>query len=166
VLQITEARRANPLTSRAEVYLRIRKSHPKPWCSRNKTNCVCIMYNFGLLLLKLSNTPPPSTSSASCSYSVHDLPAVQSGCSSTRLSGDDGEVADVYIHSIVKEDGMRVSKTAFTSCAPRSTPLQPSSRLNRPLPMTSRRDYPLTSPSRALGPLVIVTSLIGSTAAK
>jgi hypothetical protein len=31
------------------------------------------------------------------------------------------------------------------------------------LPMTSRRDYPLTSPSRALGPLVIVTSLIGST---
>jgi hypothetical protein len=29
--------------------------------------------------------------------------------------------------------------------------------------MTSRRDYPLTSPSRALGPLVIVTSVIGST---
>jgi hypothetical protein len=28
--------------------------------------------------------------------------------------------------------------------------------------MTSRRDYPLTSPSRALGPLVILTSLIGS----
>ena len=35
VLQITEARRADPLTStsltsRAEVYLRIRESHPKP----------------------------------------------------------------------------------------------------------------------------------------
>jgi hypothetical protein len=77
---------------------------------------------------------------------------------------DDDEAADVYIHSAVKKDGMRVSKTAFTRCAPRSTPLQPSLRLNRSLPMISRRDYPLTSPSRALGPLVIVTSLIGSTA--
>jgi len=43
VLQIAEARRADPLTSRAEVYLRIRKSHPKPWRSRNKMNCVCII---------------------------------------------------------------------------------------------------------------------------
>jgi len=58
---------------------------------------------------------------------------------------------------------MRVSKTAFTRYAPLFTPLQPSLRLNRPLPTTSRRDYPLTSPSRALGPLVIVTSVIGST---
>jgi hypothetical protein len=58
---------------------------------------------------------------------------------------------------------MRAPKTAFPRCAPRSTPPQPSLRLNRPLQMTSRRDSPLTSPSRALGPLVIVTSLIGST---
>jgi hypothetical protein len=87
VLRITEARRADPLTSRAEVYLRIRKSHPKPWCSRNKMNCVCIMYNFGLLLLKLSTTPASYTSSVSCSYNVHDLSAVQSRCSFTRLSG-------------------------------------------------------------------------------
>jgi hypothetical protein len=35
---------------------------------------------------------------------------------------DDDEAADVYIHSAVKKDGMRVSKTAFTRCAPRSTP--------------------------------------------
>jgi hypothetical protein len=59
---------------------------------------------------------------------------------------------------------MRVPKTAFTRRAPRYTPLQSNLRLNRPLPMTSRRDYPLTSPSRALGPLVIVTSLVRSTA--
>src|SRR5438477_9155807 len=58
---------------------------------------------------------------------------------------------------------MRVPKAAFTRCVPRSPPLQPNLRLNRPLPLTSRRDYPLTSPSRALRPLVIVTSLIGST---
>ena len=48
MLQITEARRADPLTStsltsRAEAYLRIRKSHPKLWCSENKMNCVCII---------------------------------------------------------------------------------------------------------------------------
>jgi hypothetical protein len=53
VLQITEARRGDPLTStsltsRAEVYLRIRKLHPKPWCSGGKINCTCITYNFGL----------------------------------------------------------------------------------------------------------------------
>ena len=45
-----------------------------------------------------------------------------------------------------------------------SPPLLRSLRLNRPLPMISRRDYPLTSPSKAFGLLVIVTSLIGSTA--
>jgi hypothetical protein len=75
VLQIAEARRADPLTSRAEVYLRIRKSHPKPWYSRNKMNYVYIIYNFGLLLLKLSITPL-STSSVSYFYNIYDLPAV------------------------------------------------------------------------------------------
>jgi hypothetical protein len=74
--------------------------------------------------------------------------------------GDDDEVPDACIHSTVKKDGMRVPKIAFTR---RSTPLQPNLRLNRPLPMASRRDYPLTSPLRARGPLIIVTSLIGST---
>ena len=98
-------------------------------------NCVCIIYNFGLLLLKhndlavdlllkLSISPPPTYTqerwNESTKNRVHALHA------------------SIY-------------------------PPQPSLRLNRPLPMTSRRDYPLTSPSRALGPLVIVTSLIGST---
>ena len=80
--------------------------------------------------------------------------------------GDGDEVADGYIHSTVKKDGMRVPKTALTRCAPQSTPIQPSLRLNRPpaddLEARLPPDLALEGP-RALGPLVIVTSLIGST---
>jgi hypothetical protein len=57
VLQITEARRGDPLTStsltsRAEVYPRIRKSHPKPWCSGGKMNCACIIYTISVLAVE------------------------------------------------------------------------------------------------------------------